>query len=134
MPLIGFNDGDLDARHGQGACRKRGRVVMGVPGRRAVGLAGDLLPDRHLALAVGRDGEGLQHFEVDLVGAVGVQQLRRRVAEAEALLDDALGGPEAHRDARAAATGTADGAVPAQRGRNALSLVATPRSATVHTQ
>ena len=90
MPLIGFNDGDLDARHGQGACRKRGRVVMGVPGRRAVGLAGDLLPDRHLALAVGRDGEGLQHFEVDLVGRGGFG--------------------------------------------NALSLVATPRSATVHTQ
>ena len=47
---------------------------------------------------VGGDGEGLQHFEVDLAGAVGVEQVRRDIAEAQALLDQALGGAEACRD------------------------------------
>ena len=47
---------------------------------------------------VGRDGEGLQHFEVDLVVAVGVEQVRRDVAEAQALFDQALGRAETRRD------------------------------------
>ena len=47
---------------------------------------------------VGGDGEGLQHFQVDLAGAIGVEQVRRHVAEAEALLDQPLGGAEARRD------------------------------------
>ena len=47
---------------------------------------------------VGGDGEGLQHFEVDLVGAVGVEQVRRHVAEAQALLDQAFGRAETRRD------------------------------------
>ena len=49
---------------------------------------------------VGGDGEGLQHFEVDLVGAVGVEQVRGHVAEAQALFDQALGGAETRRDGR----------------------------------
>ena len=75
-----------------------GQEALHLPGRRAVALAGDLLPDRHLALSVGGDGEGLQHLQADLVGPVGVQQLGRRVAEAQALLDDALGRAETRRD------------------------------------
>ena len=75
-----------------------GEQALHLPGRRAVALSGDLFPDRHLALAVGGDGEGLQHFEVDLVGPVGVQQLGRGVAEAQALLDDALGRAEPRGD------------------------------------
>ena len=47
---------------------------------------------------VGRDGEGLQHFEVDRVGAVGVEQVRRHVAEAEALFDQPFGRAETRRD------------------------------------
>ena len=61
-------------------------------------MPGDLLPDRHLALTVGGDCEGLQHLEVDLVGAVGIEQLGRGIAEAEALFDEALREAEARRD------------------------------------
>ena len=77
-----------------------GQQALHLPGRRAVALGRDLFPDRHLALAVGGDGEGLQHFEVDLAGAVGVQQLGCGVAEAQPLLDDALGRAETRRDGR----------------------------------
>ena len=75
-----------------------GEQALHLPGRRAVALGRDLFPDGHLALPVGRDGEGLQHFEVDLVGPVGVQQLGRGVAEAQPLLDDALRRAEPRRD------------------------------------
>ena len=75
-----------------------GQQALHLPAGRPVALSGDLVPDRHLTLAVGGDGECLQHFEVDLVGPVGVQQLRRGVAEAQALFDDALGRTEARRD------------------------------------
>ena len=61
-----------------------------MPGGGPVALGRDLFPDRYLALPVGGDGEGLQHFEVDGVGAVGVEQVRRGVAEAQALFDQAL--------------------------------------------
>ena len=75
-----------------------GQQPLHLPGGRAVALGRDLFPDRHLALAVGGDGEGLQHLQVDLVGPVGVEQLRRGVAEAKPLLDDALGRAEARGD------------------------------------
>ena len=77
-----------------------GEQPLHLPGRRPVALCRDLFPDRHLALAVGGDGEGLQHFEVDPVGPVGVEQLRRGVAEAQALLDQPLREAEARRDGR----------------------------------
>ena len=77
-----------------------GQEPLHLPGRRPVVLAGDLFPDRHLALPVGGDGEGLQHFQVDLVRPVGVQQLGRGVAEAQPLFDDALGRAESRRDSR----------------------------------
>ena len=77
-----------------------GQQALHLPGGGPVALGRDLFPDRHLALAVGGDGEGLQHLEVDLVRPVGVQQFRGGVAEAQALLDDALGGAEARRDGR----------------------------------
>ena len=53
---------------------------------------------------VGGDGECLERLEVDLLGAVGVEQFGGRVAEAQALFDDALGDAETrgdggHRDA-----------------------------------
>ena len=75
-----------------------GQQALHLPRRRAVALGRDLFPDRHLALAVGGDGEGLEHFEVDLIRPVGVQQLGRGVAEAQPLLDDALGCAEARGD------------------------------------
>ena len=75
-----------------------GQQPLHLPGGGPVSLPRDLLPGRHLAGVVGGDGEGLQHFQVDLVGAVGVEQVRRHVAEAEALLDQPLGGAEARRD------------------------------------
>ena len=75
-----------------------GQEALHLPRRRAIALAGDLFPDRHLAPAVGGDGEGLEHFEVDLVRPVGVQQLRRGVAEPQPLLDQPLGQAEARGD------------------------------------
>ena len=65
-----------------------------------VALRGDLFPDRHLARPVGGDGEGLEDLEVDLPGAEGVQQVGRDAAQAEPLLDGALGRAEARRDGR----------------------------------
>ena len=38
-----------------------GQQPLHLPGRRAVVLSGDLFPDGQLALAVGGDGEGLEH-------------------------------------------------------------------------
>ena len=75
-----------------------GEQPLYLPRAGPVALARDLFPGRHLAGMVGRDGEGLQHFEVDLVGAVGVEQVRRHVAEAQALFDQALGRAETRRD------------------------------------
>ena len=51
-----------------------------------------------MARGVGGDGEGLEGGQVDGVLPISVQQLRRGVAEAEALLDDALGDAEAGGD------------------------------------
>ena len=75
-----------------------GQQPLHLPGGGPVALPRDLFPGRHLAGVVGGDGEGLQHFQVDLVGPVGVEQVRRHVAEAEALFDQPLGGAEARRD------------------------------------
>ena len=61
-------------------------------------LTGDLLPHRALAVMVGGDREGLQGLQVDLAGAAGIQQLRGGVAEAQPLLDQALGDAEARGD------------------------------------
>ena len=97
--LIGFHAD----KPGDGSCPRHpllGEQPLHLPGRRAVALCRDLFPDRHLALAVGGDGEGLQHFEVDPVGPVGVEQFRRGVAEAEPLLDQPLRQAEPRRDGR----------------------------------
>ena len=95
--LVGLNP---DKAGDRGGARHPllGQQALHLPGGRAIALSGNLLPNRHLALAVGGDGEGLQHFQVDLVGAVGVQQFRGRVAEPQPLLDDALRGAETHGD------------------------------------
>ena len=91
--LVGVDaDEPGDGRHARHAFL--GQEAMHVPGGYVVALGGDLLPDRQLALAVGGDGEGLQDLEIDLVGPVGVQQLGRRVSEAEPLLDGPFGRPE----------------------------------------
>ena len=83
--------------------RRAGHALLGqeplhLPGGRAVPLGRDLLPDGQLAFPVGCYGEGLQHFQVDPVGPVGVQEFRRGAAEAEPLLDEPLGGAEPRRD------------------------------------
>ena len=44
---------------------------------------------------IGAEGEGGDGFEADVAGAVGVEQLGRELAEAQALPDMALGGAEA---------------------------------------
>ena len=75
-----------------------GEQPLHLPGGGPVALPRDLLPGRHLAGVVGGDGEGLQHFQVDLARAIGVKQVRRHVAEAEALFDQAFRRAEARRD------------------------------------
>ena len=59
-----------------------GQQPLHLPGGGPVALPRDLFPGRHLAGVVGGDGESLQHFQVDLAGAVGVEQVGRHVAEA----------------------------------------------------
>ena len=78
----------------------RGLVVRDADeaGRRRAG--GHPLPNATLAVVVGGDGKRHQGLEVELLGAVGVQQLGRRVAEAKPLLDRALGDAEARGDGR----------------------------------
>ena len=72
--------------------------ALDLPAARPVALVAHLLPHRHLARPVCGHGEGLEGLEVDRIGAVGVKDLGRRVAEAQALLDGALGYPEAGGD------------------------------------
>ena len=95
--LVGFDANETGDGGGSGH-PLLGEQALHLPGGRAVALRRDLFPDRHLALAVGSDGEGLQHLQVDGVGPVGIQQLRRGVAETQTLLDDALGRAETRRD------------------------------------
>ena len=88
-PLVGF-----DADEG-GDRRRGGHPVLGehafdLPGGGSVALLADPFPDRELARAVDGDGEGLQRLKVDGALAVGVEDLRRGVAKAQALLDGAL--------------------------------------------
>ena len=75
-----------------------GEQPLHLPGGGPVALPRGLLPGRHLADVIGGDGEGLQHFQVDLARAVGVEQVRRHVAEAEALFDQAFRRAEARGD------------------------------------
>ena len=75
-----------------------GQQAPDLPGARPVALLPDLRPHRDLARPVGGRGEGLEGIEVDPAGAVGVQQLGRGVAEAQPLLDRALGDAEAGGD------------------------------------
>ena len=97
-------DADIAGHGGAGGDPFLGQQALHLPRRRPVALARHLFPDRPLAVVVGRDRECLERLEVDLLGAVGVEQLGRGVAEAQALLDDALGDAETrgdggHRDA-----------------------------------
>ena len=85
-----------------------GQHALDLPRGGAVALGGDALPDGPLAVVVGGDGEGHQGLEVELLGAVGVQQLGRRVAEAKPLLDGALGDAESRGDGRDGDAGPGD--------------------------
>ena len=85
---------DIAGERGTGGNAVLGQHALDLPVRRTVALLAHLLPHRQLARAVGGHGERLQRGEVDPVLAVGVQQLRRDVAEAEPLLDRALGDAE----------------------------------------
>ena len=95
--LVGLDTDEPCDRGGAGHALF-GEQPLHLPGGGPVALPRDLLPGRHLAGVVGGDGEGLQDLQVDLVGPVGVEQVRRHVAEAEALFDQPLGGAEARRD------------------------------------
>ena len=95
--LVGVH-ADVAGERGAGGDAVIGEHALDLPAGGPVALVLDLLPHRHLARGVGGDGEGLEGLEVDGVLPVGVQQLRRGVAEAEALLDDALGDAEAGGD------------------------------------
>ena len=92
--LVGVHS-DEAGEGGAGGDAVLGEHALDLPVGRPVALVLDLLPHRQLARAVGGDGEGLEGGQVDRIGAVGVEQLGRGVAEAEALLDDALGDAEA---------------------------------------
>ena len=70
---------------GDGRCGRDpvlGEHALHLPAGRSVALVLDLLPDGNLARLVDGDGERLQGLEVDLAGAVGVEDLGRGVAEA----------------------------------------------------
>ena len=95
--LVGFD------AHEAGEVGGRREVVLGqhpphLPGRRAVALRLHLLPGRSLAPPVGGDGERGQRLQVDRAGAVGIQQHRRRPAQAQALLHRAHPDTEARGD------------------------------------
>ena len=94
----------LDADEaGHGGARRHpllGQHALHLPGRRPVALGRDPLPHGPLPVVVGGDGERHQRLEVDGLGAVGVEQLGRRVAEAKPLLDGTLGDSEARGDGR----------------------------------
>ena len=63
-----------------------------------VGIVLELVPHRELRGVVGAEGEGGDHIEADVAVAVGVEQFRRELAEAQALLDMPFGSAEALRD------------------------------------
>ena len=101
---------DADEMRGDGGSGHPilGEHALDLPAARPVALFLDLLPYRHLALAIGGDGEGLEGVEVDFVGAVGVEKFGRGIAEAEALLDGTLGHPEAGGDVGHGGAGTGE--------------------------
>ena len=106
--LIGF---DADEA-GDGRPRRNavlGQHAFDLPGAGAVALFLHLLPDRDLAFPVGGDCEGGQDLKVDPALAVGFQQHRGGVAEAQTLLDQFFGNTETRRDIgyRCAAPGEA---------------------------
>ena len=93
---------------GHGGVRRNpllGQQAFHLRGGRAVALVRQLRPDRHLAAVIGRDGERLQRLQADIVGAVGLEQFGRRVAEPQTLFDQALGHAETCRDGRHRDTG-----------------------------
>ena len=106
--LIGF---DADEAGDRGPCRNPvlGQHAFDLPGAGTVALLLHLLPDRDLAVPVGGDGEGGQDLQVDLALAVGFQQHRCCVAEAQTLFDQPFGDAETRRDVghRCAAPGEA---------------------------
>jgi hypothetical protein len=63
-----------------------------------VGIGLELVPHRELGGMVGAEGEGGDGVEIDVAVAVGVEQFRRELTEAQALLDMPFGGAEAFRD------------------------------------
>ena len=91
-------DADVAGERGTGGNAVIGQHALDLPAGGPVALVLDLLPHGHLARGVGGHGEGFQGLQVDGVLAVGVEQLGRGVAEAKALLDDALGDAEAGGD------------------------------------
>ena len=106
--LVGV-DADIAGHRRAGGHPLLGQHALHLPGTGPVALARRLLPHRALAVVVGGDGERLQRLEVDLLGAVGIQQLGRGVAEAKALLDDALGDAETRGDGRHRDAGLGEG-------------------------
>ena len=60
-----------------------------------VGIVLELVPHRELRGVIGAEGEGGDDIEADVAVAVGVEQFRRELAEAQALLDMPFGGAEA---------------------------------------
>ena len=95
--LVGLHP-DVAGERGAGRDAVLGEHALDLPAGGPVALVLDLLPHGHLARGVGGDGEGLEGFQVDRVFPVGVEQLGRGVAEAQALLDGALGDAEAGGD------------------------------------
>ena len=97
---------------GDGGARRHpllGEHALHLPGRRPVALGSRPAPTRtKLAVVVGGDRERLQRLEVDGLGAVGVEELGRGVAEAKPLLDQALGDPEACGDGGDGGAGTGE--------------------------
>ena len=106
--LVGVGSDEAGDRGGGGHARL-GEQALDLPGGGPVALLGDLFPGGELARRIGGDGEGLQAFEVDLVLAVGGEQLRRDVAEPQALLDGAFGDAEAGRDGGGRGAGAGEG-------------------------
>ena len=95
--LVGL-DADEARERGTGGDAVLGQHPLDLPVARPVALVPDLLPHRHLARAVGGHGEGLESAEIDLLCAVGVQQLGCGVAQAQPLLDQAFRGAETGSD------------------------------------
>jgi hypothetical protein len=63
-----------------------------------VGLILELIPYRELRRVISAEGEGRDHIETDGAVAILVEQVRRELAEPQALLHMPFGGAEAFRD------------------------------------